>query len=147
MYTLGVRQDLIDLYQELGKEYDLPILLSKKLIAYTGENPNKFKLPGKGCIESVFMGSFDDFESIGLAKFYDNIIENLKEGISILLIHPALESQEMKQITVDHPNFGDVWRSIDAEYFTSSHCKNILKENSIELIDFRNSELINLLDA
>ena len=147
MYTLGVRQDLIDLYQELGKEYDLPILLSKKLIAYTGENPNKFKLPGRGCIESVFMGSFDDFESIGLAKFYDNIIENLKEGISILLIHPALESQEMKQITVDHPNFGDVWRSIDAEYFTSSHCKNILKENSIELIDFRNSELINLLDA
>ena len=53
----------------------------------------------------------------------------------------------MKQITIDHPNFGDVWRSIDAEYFTSSHCKNKLKENSIELIDFRNSELINLLDA
>ena len=44
MYTLGLRQDLLEIYQSLGKEFKLPILLSKKLISYTGENPNNFKI-------------------------------------------------------------------------------------------------------
>ena len=33
MYTLGVRQDLLELFQQLGKEFNLPVLLNKKLIA------------------------------------------------------------------------------------------------------------------
>ncbi len=147
MYTLGVRQDLIDLYQVLGKEYNLPIVISKKLIAYTGESPSAFKLPEKGCWESIYMGSFDEFSNRGLAHFYDRVLDNLSEGISLLLIHPALKSAEMEQITVDHPNFGDQWRAEDAAYFTSEHCANKLRENSIELIDFRHPELLSFLDA
>jgi len=111
MYTLGIRQDLIDLYQSLGKEYNLPIVLSKNLITYTGESPNDFELPEKGCIESIFMGSFDEFENKGLAHFYDEVLDNLSEGVSMILIHPALKSAEMEQITLDHPNFGAVWRA------------------------------------
>ena len=53
----------------------------------------------------------------------------------------------MEQITVDHPNFGDHWRAEDAAYFTSEHCANKLRENSIELIDFRHPELLSFLDA
>jgi hypothetical protein len=74
-------------------------------------------------------------------------LDNLSEGISLLLIHPALKSAEMEQITVDHPNFGDQWRAEDAAYFTSKHCANKLRENSIELIDFRHPELLSFLDA
>jgi hypothetical protein len=29
----------------------------------------------------------------------------------MLLIHPALKSEEMEQITLDHPNFGAAWHS------------------------------------
>jgi len=147
MYTLGVRQDLIDLYQKLGKEYNLPIVLSKKLISYTGESATAFKLPGKGCWESIYMGSFDEFSNRGLAYFYDHILDNLSEGFSLLLIHPALKSAEMEQIAVDHPNFGDQWRAEDAAYFSSEHCANKLRENSIELIDFRHPELLSFLGA
>jgi len=147
MYTLGVRQDLIDLYQKLGKEYNLPIVLSKKLISYTGESATAFKLPEKGCWESIYMGSFDEFSNRGLAYFYDHFLDNLSEGFSLLLIHPALKSAEMEQIAVDHPNFGDQWRAEDAAYFSSEHCANKLRENSIELIDFRHPELLSFLGA
>lgn len=147
MYTLGVRQDLIELYQELGKIYNLPIVLSKKLIAYTGESPADFTLPKKGCWESIFMGSFDEFETKGLSHYYDTILDNLTEGFSLLLIHPALKSAELDQITLDHPNFGAAWRAEDAAYFTSEHCKNKLEENGIEIIDFRHPELLNFLGA
>lgn len=147
MYTLGLRQDLIDLYQNLGKEYNIPIVLSKKLIAYTGESPADFQLPEKGCMESIYMGSFEEFENKGLPHYYDQLLDNLSAGISMILIHPALKSAEMEQITIDHPNFGDVWRAADAAYFSSAHCKIKLRENAIELIDFRSPELLNFLGA
>ncbi|MDA9015870.1 polysaccharide deacetylase family protein [Flavobacteriaceae bacterium] len=147
MYTLGVRQDLIDLYQDLGREYKLPIVLSKKLIAYTGESPMNFQLPDKGCWEAIYMGSYDEFQNQGLANFYDQLLDNLEEGVSLILIHPALPSDEMKQITIDHPNFGARWRAIDADYFTSKHCQKKLEENAIELIDFRNPKILNILGA
>ena len=147
MYTLGIRQDLIDLYQSLGKEYNLPIILSKNLITYTGESPNDFELPEKGCMESIFMGSFDEFENKGLAHFYDEVLDNLSEGVSMILIHPAIKSAEMEHITLDHPNFGAVWRATDATYFNSEHCKIKLKENSIELVNFRSPRVLNFLGA
>jgi predicted glycoside hydrolase/deacetylase ChbG (UPF0249 family) len=147
MYTLGIRQDLIDLYQDLGREYGLPIVLSKKLIECTGESPDQFNLPKKGCMEQIFMGSYAEFEGNGLTHFYDTVLDTLSNGIHILLIHPALKSKEMEQITIDHPNFGSAWRAEDATYFSSAHCKRKLLENSIELIDFRHPEVLNFLGA
>jgi len=147
MYTLGVRQDLIDLYQGLGKEYSLPIVLSKKLIAYTGESVTDFKLPKKGCLENIYMGSFETYQTIGLQQYYDDILDRLADGVSLLLIHPALKSAEMDQITLDHPNFGALWIADDAAYFSSLHCQTKLKENAIELIDFKSPQILNLLDA
>ena len=147
MYTLGVRQDLINLYQDLGNEYNLPIVLSKKLITLTGESPASFKLPKKGCIESIYMGSYSEFKKKGLPHFYDQLIDNLDGGVSLILIHPAIRSSETEEITLDHPNFGASWRTVDAEYFTSEHCKKKLEENSIELIDFKSPKLLSFLDA
>ena len=147
MYTLGLRQDLLEIYQSLGKEFKLPILLSKKLISYTGENPNNFKLPENKCLESIFMASFKEFENLGLHGFYNNLLDNLPEGLSILLIHPALASNEMDQITIDHPNFGALWRSQDATYFSSEACTEKLKKNKIKLVNWKSPEVLNLLGA
>ena len=144
MYTLGLRQDLLDLYQELGETYKLPILLSKTLISYTGESPSQFNLPEDKCFESLFMASMQEFKNGGNSQFYEKTLDHLPEGLSIILIHPALESEEMNQITIDHPNFGAVWRTEDYNYFSSEACKLKLKENNIELVNFK-SPLIQLL--
>ena len=147
MYTLGLRQDLIDVYIKLGEEYKLPIFLSKKLIKLVGEDPNIFVFPESKCFESIFMGSYDIFQSKGLFNFYDDVIDELDEGISFVLIHPGLKSDEMDQITLDHPNFGSNWRSKDYKYFTSERCKRKLKENSIELINWKSPVILNYLGA
>ena len=147
MYTLGLRQDLIDLYIELGKEYQLPIILSKKLIDYTGEDSAKFKINDKNCIESLFMASFIEFEGIGLAAFYEKAIQEIQSGLSIFLIHPAILNEEIRQVTLDHPNFGAVWRSQDADFFNSKKCKKLLEKNNIELVNFKSPEVLSLLGA
>ena len=147
MYTLGVRQDLLDLYQKLGARYLIPIILSEKLIAYTGEPPSKFNLPTEKCIESIYMASFQEFEGKGLTAHYDSILDNLPEGLSLLLIHPAIASEEMNQITLDHPNFGAAWRAEDAHYFTSETCKDKLAKNNIEIVNFKSPIVLNHLGA
>ena len=147
MYTLGVRQDLVDLYQDLGNEYKLPIILSETLISYTGEDPSKFNIDSNKCFESIFMASFNEFKNQGLKVHYDNILDSLPEGLSIILIHPALESKEMQQITVNHPNFGATWRAEDARYFTSKACSDKLIENNIQLVTFKSPEVLKILGA
>jgi predicted glycoside hydrolase/deacetylase ChbG (UPF0249 family) len=147
MYTLGVRQDLVDLYQDLGNEYKLPIILSKTLICYTGEDPSKFNIDSNKCFESIFMASFNEFKNQGLKIHYEAILDSLPEGLSIILIHPALESKEMQQITVDHPNFGATWRAEDAHYFTSKACNDKLIENNIQLVTFKSPEVLKILGA
>jgi hypothetical protein len=93
------------------------------------------------------MASFKEFEKLGLYGFYNNLLDNLSEGLSILLIHPALASKEMDQITINHPNFGALWRSQDAAYFSSDVCKEKLKKNKIKLVSWKSPEVLNLLGA
>ena len=147
MYTLGLRQDLLDLYQELGEIYKLPILLSKTLVSYTGESPSQFNLPEDKCFESLFMASMQEFKNGGNSLFYEKTLDHLPEGLSIILIHPALESEEMNQVTIDHPNFGALWRTEDYNYFSSEACKLKLKENNIELVNFKSPLIQRLLGA
>jgi len=147
MYTLGLRQDLIDLYQDLGNEYKLPIILSKTLISYTGEDPSKFNIDSNKCFESIFMASFNEFKNQGLKVHYETILDSLPEGLSIILIHPALESKEMQRITVGHPNFGAIWRAEDAHYFNSKDCSDKLIENNIQLVTFKSPGVLKILGA
>ena len=93
------------------------------------------------------MASFNEFKNQGLKVHYEAILDSLPEGLSIILIHPALESEEMQQISVDHPNFGAKWRAEDALYFTSKACSDKLTENNIELVTFKSPEVLKILGA
>lgn len=137
MYTLGLRQDLIEVYRTLGKEYGIPVHLSKTIIQQNGVDPQNFEIDDNECIENTFMGSFEVFKEIGLTAYYDDVLDNLKPGVSMILIHPALESAEMKAIAIDHPNFGAEWREEDAAYFNSEQCAQKIKDNGIALIGWK----------
>jgi hypothetical protein len=58
----------------------------------------------------------------------------LSAGVNLILIHPAFDDDEMKGVTVNHPNFGSTWRQIDVDYFTNKQNSLKLKENNIKLI-------------
>ena len=85
------------------------------------------------------------FSKVTVFLIFMIIIDELVEGIS-LLIHPALKTDEMDQIALDHPNFGSEWRSKDYSYFASEKCKKA-KENSVELINWKSPIIQNYLDA
>jgi predicted glycoside hydrolase/deacetylase ChbG (UPF0249 family) len=142
MYTLGLTKELLSVYRELGREYKLPIFLSDQLLSEVG-NPNALE-EGDHIINALHMGNFEAMDSIGLYEWYAQILKNLKAGFNIILIHPAFNNLEMKQLCVDHPNFGSLWRQMDFDFFTDPKTAGYLKERNIKPITWREIQKISL---
>jgi hypothetical protein len=53
------------------------------------------------------------------------------------VIHLAYDDEEMRAITIEHPNWGAAWRQRDFEFFTSDKFRHLLNENHIKLVTWR----------
>jgi predicted glycoside hydrolase/deacetylase ChbG (UPF0249 family) len=71
------------------------------------------------------------------ATFYSDALKKLEPGVTEVVIHLAYDDDEMKGVTVNHPNWGAAWRQRDYEYFTSNTFRKVLQENRIKLITWR----------
>jgi len=71
------------------------------------------------------------------ARFYTEEIKNLRPGVTDMIVHLAFADEEMKGITVGHPNWGAEWRQRDFAFVTSDAFRKLLKENNVKLITWR----------
>lgn len=134
MYSVGTCPAFFEIYRDLGEKYKLPIMISKQLLEMVGLNYDQNVKATDLLVEKVHLGIFDYFKSGKLGDYYTQALDNLVNGLNIILIHPAFDDNEMKGITVNHPNFGSEWRQIDLESFTNEKNRARLRQNNIELI-------------
>ncbi len=137
MYSVGAAMEFFQVYKQLGKEYGLPVLINRKLLEMTGLNVNANIISSDFEVEHAHFATFNDFEKAHLRTFYMDVLDKITPGLHIILIHPAFDDQEMKQITVDHPNFGSEWRQMDFDTFTAMETRHKLEENGIKLITWK----------
>ncbi|GAA4431295.1 chitin disaccharide deacetylase [Pontibacter saemangeumensis] len=137
MYTLGLKSEFLEAYKEIGAEYKLPVFLNRQLIEDCGLNADQCLNERDFVIDNVVLGDYEVFKNGGLYDFYDSSLDKLVEGVNIVLIHPAFDTQEMQGVTIEHPNFGSEWRQIDYDYFTSQKCKQKIIDNGIQLITWK----------
>jgi predicted glycoside hydrolase/deacetylase ChbG (UPF0249 family) len=71
------------------------------------------------------------------ADFYTEAVRNLRPGVTQFVIHLAYDDEEMRAATVEHPNWGAAWRQRDFDFFTSERFRQLLKENNVRLITWR----------
>jgi hypothetical protein len=71
------------------------------------------------------------------SKFYANEIKSLRPGVTDMIVHLAFADEEMKGMTVGHPNWGAEWRQRDFDFVTSDAFRKLLKENNVKLITWR----------
>ncbi len=69
-------------------------------------------------------------------KDYDAILQKLKPGLNELIVHLAYNTEEMRAITIDHPDYGSAWRQNDFNYVTSPLFKALLRKNNIILVSW-----------
>ena len=134
MYSVGSSATFFEVYRNLGRKYDLPVLINQQLIRMAGSKPGVVIRKEDFIVDHTYVGEYQYFQNNGLYEYYRQVIENLTPGLNLLLIHPAYDDEEMKGITVNHPNFGSAWRQIDLDFFTREENRLLLMENNIQLI-------------
>lgn len=137
MYSVAATTELFSIYKKLGQELKLPVLINKTLMKMVGLDPRANVSNTDFVIEHSHFAIWSDFENGHLISRYLEILDEITPSLNILLIHPAFDDKEMKQLTIDHPNFGSAWRQMDFETFTSNEIADKLSENEIQLISWK----------
>lgn len=129
------RPEYFGTYLELAREYRMPALVSKaelgafpKLAPYVEESDP--------LVDRIITAGVADFEN-GMDAFYERTLRELPPGITVLLVHCAYDDRESRGMAHEHPNWGNEWRQQDTDFFVSQKCLQLLHDNDIQLITWR----------
>ena len=121
----------------LGREYKVPVMLNKSGVrSAISMSIDSFLNEKDVLIDGIFSPGPEDYKK-GMEQFYTGHIKSFTPGVNIFIIHLAYDDKEMQAITIDHPNWGADWRQADYDFFTSEKVKQLLKENNVQLITWR----------
>ena len=128
--------DFLLAYMRLGREFSLPVLLDKRISGVENEAIKDLLDERTVVLDAIITAEPSDFTN-GMDAYYTNVLKNLKPGLNCLLIHLAYDDAEMKAVTVDHPEWGAAWRQADYDFFTSRKCIELLQQQGIILVTWR----------
>lgn len=130
------RPDFLSAYMKLGKEFRLPVLIDKRIYQLAQDVVKTLIDEHTVVLDAIITAEPSDFTN-GMETYYSSVLKNLKAGLNCLLIHLAYDDDEMKAITIDHPEWGAAWRQADYDFFTSQACITLLQQQGIVLITWR----------
>ncbi len=121
----------------LGREYKVPVMLNKSGVrSALRMSIDSFLTEKDVLIDAIYSAGPEDFKK-GMEQFYTGLLKTMNPGVNIFIIHTAYDDKEMQAITINHPDWGAAWRQADFDFFTSEKAKQLLKENNIQLITWR----------
>ena len=135
MATVAATPEFIQEYIKAGKEYNIPVLLLSSLIQ---QAPQILELTGPDQIfvDNLFMLS-DGTKADRWNESYKQIIENVKPGLNLLIVHLAIDNAEMQAISKNHPNFGSAWRQRDYNCMVGDEFRELLDKNNIHIVTWK----------
>lgn len=131
MGVLFSTPDLFAVYVKVAHEYNLPFLAvrlpgsSSRLLSLLSEKD--------AVLDSVVMAN-PAVRSGEWKDFYINAVKNLKPGLTEIIVHLGHDDVELQAVTLDHPDYGSVWRQRDYDFVTSADFKKVLKESHVILV-------------
>jgi predicted glycoside hydrolase/deacetylase ChbG (UPF0249 family) len=137
MGALFDRPDYLKVLIKLGREYKVPVMLSKRgFLGAFNVNLDSLVTEKDVLLDMIYTASPEDYKK-GMENYYTNIFKSLQPGVSIVIFHTAYDNDELKAATINFTNWGAAWRQADFNFFTSDNCKRLLKEQNIQLITWR----------
>jgi predicted glycoside hydrolase/deacetylase ChbG (UPF0249 family) len=128
-------KDLFEVFVRVAHDYKLPFFVTRDWFANhsyleSSIGPNDIIIDHTVTIEpSVPPAKW--------AEFYKNALKNLQPGITEFVIHLAFADDEMKAATRERDTWGAAWRQRDFDFFTSQEFRQLLADQNIKLITWR----------
>jgi predicted glycoside hydrolase/deacetylase ChbG (UPF0249 family) len=134
MGVLFARPDLFAVYLKVAREYKLPFL------AVRGTGAPKELMPllsnADIVLDSVIMAN-PAVDAANWKTFYLNAIQNLKPGVTEIIVHLGHDDAELQAVTVHHPDYGAAWRQRDYDAMTGPEFRKALVDNHVILIHWK----------
>ena len=67
-------------------------------------------------------------------KLYSSKIKSLSPGLNVFLLHLGYDNEELKGVTIDHPEYGARWRQLNFEVFNSNEIKQLIIDENVKLV-------------
>ncbi len=136
MGSVLANPELIKIYLNLSETYHLPVLFPRAYLSWFQADFAKSQESKIFLLDNLFMLDAKSLTSNWIDA-YKTAIETLKPGLNQIIVHLAVDNDEMKAICMGHNDYGSAWRQHDLDLVTSPEFKNLLKQNHVVLIGWK----------
>ncbi len=130
------KPEVMGLYLALGKEYGIPTFVSKDEVALAPDLLAPYVTMKDVIWDAVHSAGPQDFDQ-DMDAYYRNTLREIQPGLSMIIIHPGYDNQELQGVCEGHPYWGSRWRQNDADFFSGIICREILAEENIKLVTWK----------
>src|SRR5215472_9517144 len=128
-------KELFDTMRRVAHEYKLPVFVTRDWFA---DHPYLQESLGTSDIVLDHTVTIEpDVVPEKWSEFYNTALRNLKPGVTEFVIHPGFDDEELRAATRERPTWGSAWRQRDYDFFTSDQFREILTQQNIRLITWR----------
>jgi hypothetical protein len=136
MGSVLANPELVKMYLNLSEIYHLPVLFPRAYLSWFPPDMAKSMESKIFLIDNLFMLE-PKMISAKWIDAYKKGIETMKPGLNEMIVHLAIDNDEMKAISKGHDDYGSAWRQNDLDMVSSTEFKELLKTNHIILITWR----------
>jgi len=128
-------KELFDVMLRVAHKYKLPVFVTRDWFAdhpylQTSLGPGDIVLDHTVTIEP-------EVPPEKWAEFYLTALKNLKPGVTEFVVHPGSDDEELRAATRERSTWGSAWRQRDYDFFTSDQFREVLAQQKIKLITWR----------
>ena len=84
-----------------------------------------------------FYEMYHEPEGMSWEEAYGSMIETMQPGLNQMIVHLAHDNAEMRAVTINHPDYGAVWRQNDLDFVTGDAFRKMIRERQIHLITWK----------
>lgn len=136
MYAAFSKLDLLKAYVKVGREFKIPVFLPRELEKHLNFKFDTVLTKSEIVVDTVVTILPQHMKS-GAAGFYPQALRNLAPGLTYFIIHTAYDNDEMKAVTKGFTDWGSAWRQKEFDFFASAACAQLLKENNIQVVSWK----------
>jgi predicted glycoside hydrolase/deacetylase ChbG (UPF0249 family) len=128
--------ELVKIYLNLSEKYNLPVLFPREYLSWFPPEMAKALGSKVFLIDNLFMLD-EKMVTPRWIDAYKKGIESLKPGLNQIIVHVAIDNDEMEAISKGHDAYGAAWRQHDLDLVSDTEFKALLKKDNIILIGWK----------
>jgi predicted glycoside hydrolase/deacetylase ChbG (UPF0249 family) len=133
MGSLFTTPELIATYVKVAHEYRLPFLAIKGSALATPEAG----VTARDVVLDALIIADEHVPRDQWKAFYLNAVNDLKPGLTEIIVHLGHDDSELQAVTVNQEPYGSAWRQRDYDVMTSPEFRKALQDNHVILVTWR----------